>query len=73
MFKTIIVGVDGRDGGRDALALAASLQRVFAGDLIAVHAFPVDYYVGRAATARTRTPCTTLRSRPSRTRSSGQA
>lgn len=47
MFKTIIVGVDGRDGGRDALALAASLQRVFAGDLIAVHAFPVDYYVGR--------------------------
>ena len=47
MFKTIIVGVDGREGGRDALALAASLQRVFASDLVAVHAFPVDYYVGR--------------------------
>ena len=42
MFKTIIVGVDGREGGRDALALAASLQRVFASELIAVHAFPLD-------------------------------
>lgn len=49
MFKTIIVGVDGREGGRDALALAATLQDVFASNLIAVHAFPVDYYVGRAA------------------------
>jgi nucleotide-binding universal stress UspA family protein len=49
MFKTIIVGVDGREGGRDALALAASLRRVFASDLVAVHAFPVDYYVGRGA------------------------
>ena len=47
MFKTIIVGVDGREGGRDALALAATLQGVFASDLVAVHAFPVDYYVGR--------------------------
>jgi nucleotide-binding universal stress UspA family protein len=47
MFRTIIVGVDGREGGRDALALAASLQRSFASDLVAVHAFPVDYYVGR--------------------------
>jgi nucleotide-binding universal stress UspA family protein len=47
LFKTIIVGVDGREGGRDALALAASLQRAFASDLVAVHAFPVDYYVGR--------------------------
>jgi nucleotide-binding universal stress UspA family protein len=47
LFKTIIVGVDGREGGRDALALAASLQRAFARDLVAVHAFPVDYYVGR--------------------------
>jgi nucleotide-binding universal stress UspA family protein len=49
MFKTIIVGVDGRDGGRDALALAGSLQRAFASDLVAVHVFPVDYYVGRGA------------------------
>jgi len=49
MFKTIVVGVDGRDGGRDALALAGSLQRVFASDLVAVHVFPVDYYLGRGA------------------------
>jgi nucleotide-binding universal stress UspA family protein len=49
MFKTIIVGVDGRQGGRDALALAASLQRAFAGDLVAVHAFRVDHYLGRGA------------------------
>ena len=27
MFKTIVVGIDGRQGGQDALALAASLQR----------------------------------------------
>ena len=49
MFKTIIVGVDGREGGRDALALAASLQPVFASDIVAVHAFPLDYYLGRGA------------------------
>ena len=49
MFKTIIVGVDGREGGRDALALAASLRRVFASDLVAVHAFCLDYYLGQGA------------------------
>ena len=49
MFKTIIVGVDGREGGRDALTLAASLQRVLGGDLVALHAFPLDYYLGRGA------------------------
>jgi nucleotide-binding universal stress UspA family protein len=49
MFKTVIVGVDGREGGRDALALAASLQRIFASDVIAVHAFPLDLYLGRGA------------------------
>ena len=49
MFKTIIVGIDGREGGRDALALAAALQRQFASDLIAVHAFPLDHYLGRGA------------------------
>ena len=51
MFKTIVVGVDGREGGRDALALAASLQGVFGSDLVAVHAFPPDYhhYLGRGA------------------------
>ena len=49
MFKTIVVGVDGREGGRDALALAGSLQRVFASEIVAVHAFPLDYYLGRGA------------------------
>jgi nucleotide-binding universal stress UspA family protein len=49
MFETIVVGVDGREGGRDALALAASLQRVFASEVVAVHAFPLDYYLGRGA------------------------
>jgi nucleotide-binding universal stress UspA family protein len=49
MFKTIIVGVDGREGGRDALTLAASLRRVLGGELVALHAFPLDYYLGRGA------------------------
>jgi nucleotide-binding universal stress UspA family protein len=49
MFETIVVGVDGREGGRDALALAAVLQRVFASEIVAVHAFPLDYYLGRGA------------------------
>jgi nucleotide-binding universal stress UspA family protein len=49
MFKTIIVGVDGREGGRDALALAAQLARSFGSGLIAVHAYPYDYFVSRGA------------------------
>jgi nucleotide-binding universal stress UspA family protein len=42
-FHTIIVGVDGRQGGRDALALAQRLRGV-AGDLLAVRAYPCDSY-----------------------------
>jgi nucleotide-binding universal stress UspA family protein len=38
MFHTIIVGVDARDGGRDALALAERMARAFGGQLVAVHA-----------------------------------
>ncbi len=49
MFKTIIVGVDAREGGRDALALAARLASAFGGDLVALHAYPYDYYVSRGA------------------------
>jgi nucleotide-binding universal stress UspA family protein len=49
MFKTIIVGIDGLDGGRDALALAGSLGGVFGSDLVAVHAFPLDNFLGRGA------------------------
>ena len=49
MFQTIIVGIDGREGGRDALALAASLQRGLGSDLVAAHAFPYDHHLGRAS------------------------
>ena len=49
MFKTIIVGVDAREGGRDALALADALARVSGGELVALHAYPYDYYVSRGA------------------------
>jgi nucleotide-binding universal stress UspA family protein len=38
MFSRIVVGVDCREGGRDALALAAMLQSVGGGELLAVHA-----------------------------------
>jgi nucleotide-binding universal stress UspA family protein len=48
MFKTIVVGVDGREGGRDALSLAGRLAMVAGGELIAVRAIPFDYYVARA-------------------------
>jgi len=47
MFKTIVVGVDGRDGGRDALSLAGRLALVNGGELIAVRALPIEYYVSR--------------------------
>jgi nucleotide-binding universal stress UspA family protein len=48
MFETIIVGVDGDEGGRDALGLAAALQRTFHSRLIAVMAYPADEFVNRA-------------------------
>jgi nucleotide-binding universal stress UspA family protein len=49
VFNTIIVGVDAREGGRDALALADRLAQVFGGHLIAVHAYPYDYYISRGS------------------------
>lgn len=49
MFKTIVVGVDGGGGGADALALAALLQRSFASELVAVHAYLDSYLIGRGA------------------------
>jgi nucleotide-binding universal stress UspA family protein len=49
VFETIIVGVDAREGGRDALALAAALARTCDGELVAVHAYPYDYFVSRGA------------------------
>jgi nucleotide-binding universal stress UspA family protein len=51
MFSKIVVGVDAREGGRDALALATGLARTFGGELIAVHVYPYDYYVSRGANA----------------------
>ena len=38
MFTRIVVGVDSREGGRDALALAACLQAAGGGELVALHA-----------------------------------
>jgi|1185.fasta_scaffold22900_2 nucleotide-binding universal stress UspA family protein len=48
MFKTIVVGVDGRDGGRDALSLAGRLALLAGGELVAVRVLPFDYYASRA-------------------------
>jgi nucleotide-binding universal stress UspA family protein len=48
MFKTIIVGVDGREGGRDALVLAGRLALLAGGELVAVHALAFDIYVARS-------------------------
>jgi nucleotide-binding universal stress UspA family protein len=50
VFNTIVVGVDGHEGGRDALALADSLRRLFGGELIAVHAYSFDPLATRGAT-----------------------
>src|SRR5215207_2906843 len=49
MFNTIVVGVDGREGGRDALALAGFLQPKFGSDLIAVFAYHHDPFPSRAS------------------------
>ena len=54
VFNKIIVGVDGREGGRDALALAARLASLFGGELVAVHAYPYDLFISRGATPRSR-------------------
>ena len=40
MFETILVGVDGREGGRDALALAGRLAELDGGRVIVLHASP---------------------------------
>jgi nucleotide-binding universal stress UspA family protein len=47
MFNTIVVGVDGREGGRDALALGGRLQRLFGGELFAVYAYAYDLFATR--------------------------
>jgi nucleotide-binding universal stress UspA family protein len=50
VFTKIIVGVDGREGGRDALALAARLARLFGGELVAVNAYSYDLFSHRGTT-----------------------
>jgi nucleotide-binding universal stress UspA family protein len=49
VFNTIVVGVDGRQGGRDALHLAGQLTEAGGGHLVAVRVFP---YQHRPALAR---------------------
>jgi nucleotide-binding universal stress UspA family protein len=44
MFKKIIVGVDARQGGRDALALAGRLTDASGGELVALHVYPYEYF-----------------------------
>jgi nucleotide-binding universal stress UspA family protein len=48
IFERIVVGVDGGDGGRDALALAGLLQRAGGGELIAVHVHAYGHHVDLA-------------------------
>lgn len=49
MFEKLIVGVDGREGGRDAIALARVLARATGARLTLVHAYPHDPLLSRAA------------------------
>jgi nucleotide-binding universal stress UspA family protein len=49
MPRTIIAGVDGRDGGRDAVALGAHLADLTGARLVLAHAFPYDVHPGRDA------------------------
>jgi nucleotide-binding universal stress UspA family protein len=49
MFEKTIVGVDERPGGRDALALAATLTRDTEAELIAVRAYPYEARPSRAS------------------------
>ena len=42
MFTTIVVGVDGLQGGRDALALAQRISDLAGGELVAVHVHPYE-------------------------------
>jgi nucleotide-binding universal stress UspA family protein len=42
MFTTIVVGVDGLLGGRDALALAQRIGDLAGGELVAVHVHPYE-------------------------------
>jgi nucleotide-binding universal stress UspA family protein len=43
VFNPIVVGVDGRQGGRDALRLAGQLAEAGGGELVAVRVFPYHH------------------------------
>jgi nucleotide-binding universal stress UspA family protein len=49
MFDTIVVGVEGREGGRAALALAGALQRALGSEVVAVTAYPHDRPLNRGS------------------------
>jgi nucleotide-binding universal stress UspA family protein len=42
MFRTIVVGIDGLQGGRNALALAGSIGDLTGAELVAVHVYPYE-------------------------------
>jgi nucleotide-binding universal stress UspA family protein len=48
MFEKTVAGVDDRQGGRDALALAAALTAVTGGEIVAVRAYPHEARLSRA-------------------------
>ena len=48
IFGRIVVGVDCHAGGRDALALAALLQPVAGGELVALYVYPFESHTPRA-------------------------
>jgi len=57
MFSTILAGVDGREGGRDAITLAAALAAATGAQLILAHVVCYELHPARAQdpTARDRT------------------
>jgi nucleotide-binding universal stress UspA family protein len=55
MFDTILVGVDGAEGGRDALALARTFQRTFRSLVVAVTAYPAYTFPSRTTSRRSNT------------------
>ena len=55
MFKQIVVGVDGRAGGRDAIALAKLLVAA-GGELTLAHVVPGDAHASRGASAAYEAP-----------------
>jgi nucleotide-binding universal stress UspA family protein len=55
MFKQVVVGVDGREGGRDAVALAKLLVAA-GGELTLAHVVPGDAHADGGASAAYEAP-----------------